>query len=218
MPKRKACLISDADLHGAALWRLKDWQPAELQAIYATLGDLISKCPSLDATHPAVASMLAQLHRPGDRRAPWTALCALATLWAADHHDQVLYHRAGFEVLAAYRQAQRGHHIRTMDALDELLTSYLRRHPATSARALFEHCQSLARVRMVVEDADGASLTYRTDPAGSRLKTLNWRAFEVRVSRIRKSATAAPADKPGAATHAFRWPSLAQPVVVSCAG
>ena len=204
------------------MWRLAGWPADEVDAAVAPLAWLLKQSPSLDTAHPGVAAVLASLDRPGDRRGPWTALCALAVFWAEAHDDQVLYHRAGFEVLASYRQAMRGHQAPVADALDELMTSYLRLHPATTALQLFEHCKSLAAVYMVVEGADNASLTYRVAPTSSRLKTLRWGAFKVRVSRIRKRLAAQP-GRPSPHVrvdggNVFRWPSLAQPVVVTCAG
>lgn len=211
-------LIGDGEIHDAALWRLADWTPGDIEASGAPLARVVRQCPSLDSTHPATAALLTDLHRPGDRRGPWTALCALAVFWAEAHDDQVLYHRAGFEVMASYRQARRGQQAPAADALDELMTSYLRLHPETTAPQLFEHCKNLARVRWVVEDADHESLTYRIDPTGSKLKTVKRRAFEVRVSRIRKRLATPSVNHEAASENVFRWPCLLQPVVVSCAG
>lgn len=174
-------------------------------------------CPDLNAGHRSVAKMCQRLQRPGDRRDPWTALCALATLWADAHVDLALYHRAGYAVLASYKQALRGNTMPAPDALDELLTSYVRLHPETTAKALFEHCKGLAPVKMVVELAGSESLTYRVAPTSSGLKTVRWHAFEVRVSRIRKGLESAPSIKRTAPASTFHWPSLTQPVVVSCA-
>lgn len=215
-------LIGDSEIQDAALWRLADWTPGDIEASSAPLVRLVRQCPLLDSAHPATQALLADLHRPGDRRGAWTALCALAVFWAEAHDDQALYHRAGFEVLASYRQAMRGHQAPTADALDELMTSYLRLHPETTAGQLFEHCKRLAAVYMVVEGADNASLTYRVAPTSSRLKTLRWGAFKVRVSRIRKRLAAQPGIPApkflGAGGNVFRWPALVQPVVVTCAG
>ena len=213
----KRRLIGDEEIHTAALWRLADWSPEEIEAASAPLAGLVQMCPALDSNYRSVRAMLPRLQRPGDRRDPWTALCALVCLWADAHDDQALFHRAGFEVLASYRQATRGHKKPAEDAMDELMTSYLRLHPETTAMQLFEHCKSLAVVRMVVEDAADASLTYRVDPNGSRLKTVKYGAFKVRVSRIRKSLTTTPCAKRTAPANTFHWPNLAQPVVVTAA-
>jgi hypothetical protein len=215
-PCNKRRLVADVELHDAALWRLDGWSQSEIEVATAPLAWLVQMCPELDSSYRSVKAMLPSLHRPGDRRDPWTALCALVCLWAYAHDDLTLFYRAGVEVLTSYRQAMHGHKKPAPDALDELMASYLRRHPATTAMQLFEHCKSLAVVRMVVEDADDASLTYRTDPNGSKLKTVKQHAFEVRVSRIRKSLTAAPCVKRTAPANRFHWPKVVQPVVVSC--
>lgn len=207
-------LIGDGEIHEAAMWRLADWTPGDIEAGGAPLSRLVRQCPSLDSAHPATAALLTDLHRPGDRRGPWTALCALAVFWAEAHDDQVLYHRAGFEVLASYRQAMRGHQAPAADALDELMTSYLRLHPETTPGQLFDHCKGLARVRMVIEDADDERLTYRPIPTGNRLKTVKRHAFEMRVSRIRKRLAVAPTIKRPSPENIFRWPLL-QPAAVS---
>lgn len=218
----KRRLIGDDEIHAAALWRLADWSPEEIEAASAPLAGLVQMCPALDSNYRSVRAMLPRLQRPGDRRDPWTALCALVCLWADAHDDRALFYLGGFEVLASYRQATRGRKKPAPDALDELMTSYLRLHPETTAMQLFEHCKSLAPVRMIVEGATGACLTYRVSPTSSMLKDVKWGAFKVRVSRIRKSLRnmreILPASASRRATeNTFHWPNLAQPVVVTAA-
>jgi hypothetical protein len=141
----------------------------------------------------------------------------LVVFYADARNDQALYHRAGFEVLASCRQSKRGRKKPPVDALDELVASYIKLHPDTTAQQLFEHCKGLARVRMVVEESSEQSLTYRVDPMSSKLKSVKWRAFEVRVSRIRKRLDSAAVCHGDTLKRGFWWPSLVQPVVVSCA-
>lgn len=217
-PKHR--LVGDSDILDAALWRLSDWERDDVGAGVESVGRLLVHCPDLNADHPTVYQLLTTMHRPGDRRDGWAALCALAVLWADAHGDQALYFRAGFEVLASYQQAKRGQNVPKPDALDDLITNYLRRHPATTAKQLWEHCTGLARHRMVVEVTGESCLTYRVDQADSKLKTVKWRAFEVRVSRIRnrKVAVMPPAANHTEGSGAFWWPNLKHPAVVSWAG
>lgn len=212
-------LIGDTEIHDAALWRLDGWTPDEIEAGSAPLATLVSMCPELDASHRSVAKVCQRLQRPGDRRDPWTALCALVCLWAGAHADLGLFHRAGFAVLASRKQAERGHHTPAPDALDELMTAYLQRHPETTAQRLFEHCQSLAPLRWVVQEASDCGLTYLASPAG-KLKLVRWGAFKVRVSRIHKKLESMQEKFPACAkrtapANTFHWPSLTQPVVVT---
>lgn len=205
-------LIVDTEIQDAALWRLADWTPEEIEAASAPLASLLSTCRELDASHRSVAKVLPNLQRPGDRRDPWIALAALVCLWAQAQGDKALFYRAGFEVLASYKQAMRGRQTPERDELDKLLTEYLTRHPATTADALYSHCQSLAPLRWVVQDASDDCLTYRASPAG-KLKPVSRHAFDMRVCRLRKALDATPSTKQNTSINIFRWPDM-QPAAV----
>lgn len=212
--ERQHRLIEDGEIHDAALWRLAAWTPEQIEAGSARLVRALEQGQPLDSEATDVAEMLASFTRPGDRREPWTALCALAVLHADACADARLFLLAGFEVLTAYRQAMRGHQLREADDLDNLLAQYMARHPEATAAQIFKHCAGLAELRLVIEDADSETLTYRPRQDSNKVRTIRFHAFEVRVSRLRHRAIADQAPTP----QQFPAWLMLQPVAVSLAG
>lgn len=209
-PRRS--LLDRSEIREAALWRLSDWTLQEREEVTAAIQQLLGKGVAMSSEQPEVAWLLASMGRT-DRRDPWTALCALLTLVAEVMGDADLYWRAGLGVLEAHRQALRRSRVGGQDALDRLLSDYLRLHPDTTTRALFKHCQSLAPLRVVVVDETDDSLTYCQHASSARDKTLRWHAFEQRVSRLRQ-AISLEEDQPGNRLQRA-WQ---QPVAVSSGG
>lgn len=178
-------LVADADIHEAALWRLADWEPQEIEQITPALTALVGRDAPLKSDQPDVAKLLSRLER-SDRRDPWTALCALLSLWAEATGNANLFWRTGIVVLESFNQAKRRGQTRGDDALDRLLRDYLRLHPDTTASTLFRHCQSLSLLKVVIVDAGEDSITYQPRPDSHKDRTVRWHAFEQRVSRVRK--------------------------------
>lgn len=95
--------------------------------------------------------MLADLHRPGDQRKPWSLTAAVLARDAERRGDIAGFLLAGFEVLDSFQQSQRGkHHSRTVislhqdDALDALIRYYLAIDSDISCIKLFTDFKAMA--------------------------------------------------------------------------
>lgn len=125
---------TDEDILDAAHWRLAGWSTDAVEAATERIAGLVDRKIPLDTAEPQVAESLA--HFDHDRRDPWSALCAIAALFADGQGDQRLFLAAGFEVLQAFRQSTRGRR-HGADALTQIITGLVHHEDAT-ADAIFD--------------------------------------------------------------------------------
>lgn len=98
--------IVDEDIHEAALWRLAGFPAEVIEASTARVAQFVKSGVPLESGQPEVVAAMAALKRPGDRRGEWTALMAVAALYADSQGYTRLFLVAGFEVVASWRNAK----------------------------------------------------------------------------------------------------------------
>jgi hypothetical protein len=186
-------VVSDADIHEACLWRLADFPSDVLDASTLLVGKMIEGEIPLESQRPEVAAAMAALKRRGDRRNEWTALMAIAALYADSQGHARLFLLAGFEVLKASAQARRGSHgnrrRHVADALDAAIAEYLGDLPAATASDIFDSFadDACASHQVIVEhDRDKGELVCQLDPNDERLTNIGRGEF---FKRVRKCAT-----------------------------
>lgn len=99
-------IVSDSDIHEAALWRLAEFPSEVIEASTARVAQLIKSGVPLESDQPEVAAAMETLRHPNDRRNTWTALMAVVTLYADSQGYARLFLLAGFEVITASRNAR----------------------------------------------------------------------------------------------------------------
>lgn len=97
-------LLTADDLRAAIAWRIEGIPRAEIEAIAAALRPLAD---DFREDRPAIAALLADLRRPGDRRDAWGLACAVLADDAARRGDLSGFWSAGFVVAEAARQGRR---------------------------------------------------------------------------------------------------------------
>ncbi|MCX7161494.1 MAG: hypothetical protein NT083_00340 [Rhodocyclales bacterium] len=189
-PISPKCLLSESDITAAVAWRLDGISPGEIAVLAARLRPLAG---DFREARPKVARLLADMHRPGDRRGAWSLGCAVLAHDARDRGDVVLSLLAGFEVVKALQQGRRGSHANrqaapAFDALDALIAEHLGNHPRIDAEALFDHFATIgcAMHEVLVEfDQDQDALVCQLDPCDDKLRNVDRIEFGRRVHRAR---------------------------------
>jgi hypothetical protein len=178
-------LIGDAEILAAARWRLAACTQAEIEAGRARLAQVIERGTELDGA--AVEDLLCCLHRRGDRRDPWTALCAMAVLHANAHGIARLFLRAGFEVVSAWRNSKARKPGMARSPLTLMMIEYQANQPDATAADYFDLLASLAGMDPVITDYDSAAdlLTYMD---GDRLIDIKRDSFARQFRRAKKFA------------------------------
>ena len=183
-------VVSDADIHEACLWRLADFPDDVIEASTQRVGQLIKIGIPLESSHPEVARAMVTLKRPGDRRNEWTALMAIAALYADSQGHARLFLLSGFEVLKASQQARRGSHTNrrrhVADAIDAAITEYLGDFPAATDTEIFDSFAGIAcssHPVIVDHDQDKGELVCQLDPNDEKLTNVGRDEFSKRVRR-----------------------------------
>lgn len=179
-------LIGDAEILAAARWRLATCTPAEIEAGRARLAQMTERGTELDGA--AVEDLLGCLHRRGDRRDPWTALCAMVVLHAEAHGLVSLFLRAGFEVVGAWRNSMARRPGVARSILTRMMVEYQANQPDATAADYFDLLASLAGMDSAIADYDSAAdlLTYLD---GDRLIDIKRDSFARQFRRAKKIAT-----------------------------
>lgn len=99
-------VVTDEDIHSACLWRLAGFPPEVIEAATAAMAQIIAGDIPLESDQPEIAGVMAMLNRPNDRRGEWTALMAVAALYADSQGYARLFLVAGFEVVASWKNAK----------------------------------------------------------------------------------------------------------------
>lgn len=192
--RRVLALPTVAEILDAAVWRLADWQPEEIERMRPMLDqvwEIFRENIGFSSEDPRIKKILVKLKR-NDRRDPWTALCALLVLESDSMGECAGVYRAGMDVLNSCRQASRGSAKRAEDALDRLILDNLRNNPEIRSSELFEQLGRLEGMHPVIDSADASAIAYNT---GSRTKSINRGAFAERVSKLkRRQETAFPSN------------------------
>lgn len=173
----------DQDIHEAILWRLGSWSTDAIEAATARIGRLIERGIPIDEDQPEIAKALTRFDR--DRRDPWTALCAIAALYADSRGMERLFLVAGFEVLRGYAQSKRGRAHRG-DALSDRIRGLAHRADATAGAIFNALADTAGPLDVVIVDYDAAAevLVYEPKP-GARLKEIDQPTLARRVRRIK---------------------------------
>jgi hypothetical protein len=134
-------LVTRADIEAAIQWRFDGIPEDELTGMMIA-GRQIFETHDGDITDsaPAVAALLEQLARPGDRRSPWSLLCALLYRVA----DGQTATSAGFEVAVAWQTSRRGKTSRKCEALTEWMIEFASHNPDAKPADLWRHGRILA--------------------------------------------------------------------------
>lgn len=188
----RSLLLAD-DVRAAIAWRLAGMPEAEVLALSDALRPLAG---DFREDNPRVSALLADLHRPGDRRGPWTLACAVLSEDAMRRGDANLFWSAGIEVVQAMRQGRRGSHPKPRsstvpDALDALLQDYLERGNPATVDAVLRHCESIASgLSPVVADVDSDRriVVCTLTPRSKKLTDVSEHELSKRLRRAKKAA------------------------------
>lgn len=159
-------IVSDSDIHEAALWRLAAFPAEVIEASTARVAQLVDAGVPMESDQPEVAAAMAALKRPGDRRGEWTALMAVVALYSDSQGFARLFLVAGFEVVTAWRNAKaRAASIPKDSGINALQAIMIQHHasrPTADADDLFDTLTKLPRQYPAVKDydQDADSLTY----------------------------------------------------------
>ncbi|HUW38601.1 MAG TPA: hypothetical protein VMV91_14850 [Rhodocyclaceae bacterium] len=178
-------LITPEEIYDAARWRLRKLTPDQVDAGLEAVVALLERAAPLYRDSQEVTQALAGIEDGASR---WSLLCSLLVLVAGTSHDVSLFYRAGFEVLIAHEQAQRGGVRRRGDALDNLIAQYLVELEDIRPTDLWlDFCQQAEDGGSDVLDGyDGARLNYQAHPHDEKLTGIDFCAFRKRVQRLRK--------------------------------
>ncbi len=150
--------IADEDIHEAALWRLAEFPAEVIEASTARVAQLIKAGVPLESSQPELTAAMAELKRPGDRRREWTALMAVAALYADSQGFTRLFLVAGFEVVTAWRNAKaravNPQNNSGINAMEAIMTQYHASQPSANADGLFNLLAKLPRQYHAVKDYD----------------------------------------------------------------
>ena len=100
-------LMQPADILAAIAWRLDGIPAGDVEVLALALRPL---APEFHEDRSEVAAILDDLHYPNDRRAAWSLACAVLADDAGQRRDWSMCWAAGFEVMKALLQGQRGSH------------------------------------------------------------------------------------------------------------
>lgn len=179
-------LLDDGEIHAAAHWRLAGWSAEEIAAGSARLARLLTRGIPLDSRRSEVAQVLAAIARRRARRESWSALMALAVLYADARGDQGLFLRAGFEVVTAWRNAKA--RARTGAAAHNALTALMREfqamQPDATAADCFDRWSALAGCHPVFVDYDPERDVLTYDSHG-RVRDVTRASFARQFRRVR---------------------------------
>lgn len=188
-------VVSDADIHEACLWRLAEFPPDVRDASTARVAQLVQSGIPLASDQPEIAAAMSGLKRPGDRRNEWTALMAIAALYADSQGHARLFLLAGFEVLKSRGQARRGSHTNrrrhVADALDAAISEYLADLPAATGAEIFDSFADIAwssHPVIVEHDHDKGELVCQLDPNDEKLTNVGRDEFSKRVRKLQPVA------------------------------
>lgn len=188
MPVRR--LITETEIHEAALWRLAGWSEDELAAGSARLARLIERGIELASDQPEVAQALGAFAGRKERREAWSALMALAVLHADAHGDADLFLRAGFEVVGACRNA-RARQRCNADAgnvLTDMIAEFQANRPQATADELFDFWADLAGGdHPIFADHDGRNEVLTYDDRG-KLRTVRRDSFRRQFRRVQEKS------------------------------
>jgi len=182
------CLMQPEDIEAAIAWRLENIPAGDIETLALVLRPLAA---DFREDHPKVAAILRDLHYPNDRRDAWSMACAAIADDAGRRKNWSIFWAAGFEVLKALLQGQRGSHGNRQatsgtpeDKLDAELAAYLTDHPAIGPDALFDVANSFSAV--VETDRDKDELVCQLDSVDEKLTNVGRNEFKKRVERIRQ--------------------------------
>lgn len=139
VPLGGRCLIQPSDIEDALDWRLSGLAIGELEAIAEALRPMAD---DFREDRPEVATLLADLHRPGDRRSGWSLACAVLAWDGLRRHDMIAFGAALAEVLSAFRSSQGAKGDR--HPLTPVMRELKRNQPAMTADRAFAHFKGLA--------------------------------------------------------------------------
>ena len=179
---RSQGLLTDDEILDASFWRLDCWTAEEIDAGCVRLTRLLEMGIPLDSSNAEVAEMME--HLPGDRRSPWSAMLALAVLYADSIDNSRLFMNAGHELMGFYRQSQRARSTRSGDPLSLLIAEYLAVIPDIMPHELWNDFTGQAHdgFHEVLADFDGYTLSFNNKGV---LDYISYSAFARRVQRAR---------------------------------
>ncbi|MFA7268720.1 MAG: hypothetical protein WC073_05200 [Sterolibacterium sp.] len=182
------CLLQPADIGSAIAWRLENMPAGDVEALVLVLRPLAA---DFREDNPKVAAILRDLHYPNDRRGAWSLACAVLADDGGRRKDWSMFWAAGFEVMKALQQGQRGSHGNRRaiseapaDELDAELAEYLADQPAIGADALFDVATGFSAV--VEIDYNKDELVCQLDSDDEKLTNVGRAEFKKREERIRQ--------------------------------
>lgn len=180
-------LIADQDILAAARWRLEGWTAQEVEAATENAARLVAN-PGAYAPQ--------QFQRPGDRRDPWTAACALMALHAQTTGDRDLFLRAGVEIIQAWRNSMARKPGAVRSTLAAMMAIFQANQPHAQAGEYFDLLASLAGIDPAIADFDQAEqvLTYADR---DRLVDVHRDSFARQFRRVKKMLAQARTQRDG---------------------
>ncbi|MBK6743615.1 MAG: hypothetical protein IPG66_11815 [Hydrogenophilales bacterium] len=134
-------LITRIDIEAAIRWRFDGIPEDELASMMISARQLFETHEGeITDSAPAVAALLEQLARSGDRRSPWSLLCAL--LWRVA--DGLTASSAGFEVAVAWQSSRRSRSPRRREELTEWMIEFASHNPNATPADIWRHGRILA--------------------------------------------------------------------------
>lgn len=182
--------ISDEEIYEAALWRLTGYPAEVTDASTAMVAQFVEAGVPLVSDQSDVAAAMAALKRPGDRRGEWTALMAVISLYADSQGYARLFLVAGFEVVAAWRNAKARAAGTPNDSginvLEEIMIRIHASQPAADADSLFDMLAKLPRLYPAIKDYDPDSDILTYDDRG-REREITRASFERQFRKFRNT-------------------------------
>jgi hypothetical protein len=180
-------LLSLEDISEAAGWRLSGWKAADIEAAESCVAQIVAHGIPIDDSQPEVIEVMASF--PRERRDPWSALCAVAVLFAGRRGDKELFFTAGMEVVSAYRQSKKSRP-QAPDDLSKLIAARLQEDPSITPRELFAEFSDQATLgsdgTLADYDPESGALVIQPRHDDELLRTVTYIAFLRRFDRIQE--------------------------------